>query len=804
MRLYFDLDQGRLVTGAGFNTRLNLVEFKRGDAAEIRFGFYRGVTQEILTGTPQLQFALKEDGKYDGDPVVSESSWTLGTSEAMDYVCNPDFNTTELDTLLNSGDADDTNDIEYVDLMLEVTWSEDGGSSWSSTDTVTARVHNDVIKGIEGVPTSGVPTYPTAASLINLTDNITVTQAVDLDAIETRVDALDAAVVLQGTWDASVGTFPGSGTAQAGESWIVSVAGTVDSVSFSVDDRIIAILDNASTATYAANWHKADYSDLVSSVNGATGTVVLDAGDIAAVTDKNYVTDAEAVVIGNTSGTNTGDEVSATDAIEGIVELATQAEVDTGTDSTRVVTPSTLANYSGLGGSSATDTTEGIVELATQAEVDAGTDTTRVVTPSTLASYSGLGGSSATDTTEGIVELATQAEVDAGTDTTRVVTPSTLASYSGLGGDVIKVGTPVNNQIGVWTGDGTLEGDADLTWDESKLNVQGTGTMRLYLEKTTGSHMGLVSGTNNSLVFDEGADLYIYPTTDMTTLAGSADPSIFVEGTTRKVGIANDTPSEALDVTGNIAASGTLAGSNLSGTNTGDESSATTSAEGIVELATQTEVNTGTDSTRVVTPSTLANYTGFGDFKSDGSVSMTGNLNINTRSLVDANSNELLRFDTQASAVNEITIKNNATGLHPQISASGNDATIDLDIDAKGTYGKIFLGSEVVADRGITIETSTATATGTTTIDWRLSTVVDFTFTTSNEVFSFSNAQADGFFVLKLTQDGVGSRTVTWPASVKWPGGTAPTLSTAAGATDIVRFEKVGTYYYGSYDLNYS
>lgn len=32
-------------------------------------------------------------------------------------------------------------------------------------------------------------------------------------------------------------------------------------------------------------------------------------------------------------------------------------------------------------------------------------------------------------------------------------------------GDVTKVGTPVNNQIGVWTGDGTLEGDAALTFD---------------------------------------------------------------------------------------------------------------------------------------------------------------------------------------------------------------------------------------------------------------------------------------------------------------------------------------------------
>ena len=39
---------------------------------------------------------------------------------------------------------------------------------------------------------------------------------------------------------------------------------------------------------------------------------------------------------------------------------------------------------------SADTTTEGVVELATQAEVDAGTDTSRAVTPETLAAYSGL------------------------------------------------------------------------------------------------------------------------------------------------------------------------------------------------------------------------------------------------------------------------------------------------------------------------------------------------------------------------------------------------------------------------------
>lgn len=104
-------------------------------------------------------------------------------------------------------------------------------------------------------------------------DNLTVTGAVDLDAINTRVASLDAAVILRGTWNASGGTFPGGGSAQAGDSYIVSVGGTVNGVVFTANDRIIAILDNASTTTYAANWHKADYTDEVLSVAGLTGAI---------------------------------------------------------------------------------------------------------------------------------------------------------------------------------------------------------------------------------------------------------------------------------------------------------------------------------------------------------------------------------------------------------------------------------------------------------------------------------------------------------------------------------------------------
>lgn len=48
------------------------------------------------------------------------------------------------------------------------------------------------------------------------------------------------------------------------------------------------------------------------------------------------------------------------------------------------------------------------------------------------------------------------------------------------GGNVTKVGTPVNNQIGVWTGDGTIEGDSKLTYDGNYMYLgDGTGTGKL-------------------------------------------------------------------------------------------------------------------------------------------------------------------------------------------------------------------------------------------------------------------------------------------------------------------------------------
>ena len=86
------------------------------------------------------------------------------------------------------------------------------------------------------------------------------------------------------------------------------------------------------------------------------------------------------------------------------------------------------------------------------------------------------------------------------------------------------------------------------------------------------------------------------------------------------------------------------------------------------------------------------------------------------------------------------------------------------------------------------------------TID--LSTGNTFTvFLNANCTFTFSNPPTAGKalpFTILLKQDG-GSRTATWPSSVIWQSGTAPTLTTTAGAYDILTFMTLdaGTSYFG-------
>jgi hypothetical protein len=75
---------------------------------------------------------------------------------------------------------------------------------------------------------------------------------------------------------------------------------------------------------------------------------------------------------------------------------------------------------------------------------------------------------------------------------------------------------------------------------------------------------------------------------------------------------------------------------------------------------------------------------------------------------------------------------------------------------------------------------------------------------TGNPTFTFNNPIAGvPEYRLDLTQDGTGTRTVTWPGTLKWQGGSAPTLTTGVTKTDVCLFRWNGTNYYGVCSLNY-
>jgi hypothetical protein len=99
-------------------------------------------------------------------------------------------------------------------------------------------------------------------------------------------------------------------------------------------------------------------------------------------------------------------------------------------------------------------------------------------------------------------------------------------------------------------------------------------------------------------------------------------------------------------------------------------------------------------------------------------------------------------------------------------------------------------------------ETTVIANTGATyTIDLESGNVFNLTLT-DNCTYTFSNPPASGSagaFTLIQNQDGTGSRTVTWPASVEWAGGSAPTITSTASSTDVFTFITTdgGTTWYG-------
>jgi len=173
MKIFINQDSKKFVSSQKFNAVVNRFDFKRGDTAKVELAYVQDNELIQLAGAYTIVFGIKEAGKYDGDYVVYDAVFVYNATTGF-YEAEPNFNTTELNDLLNAVDGDSTNDIPFVDCLFEITATDDNGISSSATST--ARVFHDVNKGNEGIPTGANPSYSVvghvhsdyAASIVDL------------------------------------------------------------------------------------------------------------------------------------------------------------------------------------------------------------------------------------------------------------------------------------------------------------------------------------------------------------------------------------------------------------------------------------------------------------------------------------------------------------------------------------------------------------------------------------------------------------------------------------------------------------
>lgn len=97
---------------------------------------------------------------------------------------------------------------------------------------------------------------------------------------------------------------------------------------------------------------------------------------------------------------------------------------------------------------------------------------------------------------------------------------------------------------------------------------------------------------------------------------------------------------------------------------------------------------------------------------------------------------------------------------------------------------------------------------GTVTVDLTVAQKQKVTLT-GNCTIAFTAPNGPSNFVLKLIQDGTGTRTVTWPTegvaagNMAWVGSAKPTLTTTAAGVDIISIYYDGSVYWASYGLNF-
>ena len=191
------------------------------------------------------------------------------------------------------------------------------------------------------------------------------------------------------------------------------------------------------------------------------------------------------------------------------------------------------------------------------------------------------------------------------------------------------------------------------------------------------------------------------------------------------------------------------------------------------------------------------------DLVEDTTPQLGGNLDANGNNILidsgnfigDENGLEQVKFATTASAVNELTITNAATGNAPEVSATGGDTNVDLNLTPKGIGRTTFNGQGKIQSVAEKVTTEATAATG--TVNYDVLTQAVWNFTTNASANWTLNVRGDGSNSLNSIMDTGESITVAHIVSQgatayynsavqidgsavtpEWQGGTAPAAGT--------------------------